>query len=169
MLAGTCWYGAALIVIRNQVLVSLVQVLGRVCIGVLMAGGLENVFRLFCRVLRTQRMSQLHLCILQNLLFQIVYLALFMTATCGAFNRAQRAIVLVTGADSHVVETAVVSDACDADFDWTLRYLHLCRTCIIILLTLVDSIVVLSDGGLLVTTASCATGAFFITVRRLDG
>ena len=66
---------------------------------------LENVLRLFYIILSTKWMAHLHLCIVQHLLLKVIDLALLVVRL--AFHGSQGAVVFVTRADCHVVETVV--------------------------------------------------------------
>lgn len=86
--------------------VALIQVLSRASVVIVgLTRCLEDVLLLFGGVLRTEWMSKLHLRIGEYLLLEVADLPLFVAS--HALDGAQRAVVLVTRADRHVVKATV--------------------------------------------------------------
>ena len=123
--------------------VALIQVLSRASVVIIvLARCLEDVLLLFGRVLCTEGMSKLHLCIGEYLLLEVADLPLFVAS--HALDWPERAIVLVSRADSHVIEAAV-RYPCQADLVDSSRHVNLRVACVLLTLvdhaTLIDSLV----------------------------
>lgn len=157
MLACSSWHLTILVAARDDVVrVTRVQVLCRT--RICLTRSLEDVLWLLNRIFRTERMCHLHLSIVKDLLLQVIDLALLVVRT--SFHGAQCAVVLVTWANRHVVETAVRNSS-HPDLDCACWHIELCLTRVV--LTLVRNTV---------SCSSCLMGiespALLHTGCRLD-